>query len=246
MIDGHNSLGRRTLLAFTAAAALVAASSVSASAQAPSSALPNLNLPGLGGSLSGAPPAAAIGGSPLVGNGQPPQPQWVKLCSPDPNTKKNVCDVREEVTDDTGQQLLASATVQTTQDDPKMLFIVSVPPGMLLQPGVQITIDTNQPMPLKYTICEPNACFADTDFTADNLKAIRAGKQLTIAAIDESGQQVSMPLSLTGFAKAYDGPGTDANATPGQTTPSAPDALGAILQQRADQARQNLINQQPH
>src|SRR5262249_39485449 len=193
MIARLDSVARTTRLAFTAAVALVGASSVSASAQSPAIALPNLNLPGLSGSQSGAPAAGS-------GQQQPPQVPWVKLCSTDATTKKNICQVREVVTDDTGQQLVASVTVQTTQNDPKMLLIVSVPPGVLLRPGMQIAIDTNQPMPLTYTICRANVCFADTDFTAENLKATRAGKQLTIAAIVDSGQQVSMPISLAGFA----------------------------------------------
>ena len=234
-------IGLRMLLAGVAAGATVGVPA--ALGQAPSTTLPKLTLPGLGSPPAATSvPAGATPNSASPGGGQQvAQAPWTKICSPDPNTKKNVCAVRLEVADSTGQQLLASATVQTRQDDPKMLLIVSVPPGMLIRPGIQIVIDTNKPMPLAYTICAPNACYADTDFTADNLKALRAGKQLTIAAINEVAQQVSMPISLAGFAKAYDGPGVDPNSPSGQATL---DALTSSLQQHADQARQTLTNQQ--
>jgi invasion protein IalB len=238
---GTAPFGLRTLLAVVVAATAIGVPP--ALAQAPSTTLPKLTLPGLASppAATSAPPVAISNSSPSGGGQQVVQAPWTKICSTDPSTKKNVCAVRLEVVDSTGQQLLASATVQTKQDDPKMLLIISVPPGMLLQPGVQVVVDTNKPMPMAYSVCVPNACYADMDFTAENLKALRAGKQFTIAAINEAGQQVSMPISLTGFAKVYDGPGADPNSPSGQ---AAVDALTLSLQQHAEQARQALTNQQ--
>jgi invasion protein IalB len=182
------------------------------------------------------PGAAAAAGA----NQPPPAPQWIKICSPDPNTKKNLCLIQEEIYADTGQ-FIASATMRTVQDDPKMQFIIGVPPGMLIQPGLQVQVDSGKQTPLAYSICFPNTCFADADATADLLKSIRAGKQLTIAAINSSGQTASFSISLSGFSKAYDGPGIDPNTPSGQATL---DALNASLQAHAQAARQTLIDQQ--
>jgi invasion protein IalB len=210
------------------------AAGMPALAQAPSTTLPKLNLPGINGAPAATPPSPATSpnSAGTAGDQQVVQAPWTKICTTDPTTKKNVCAVRLEVRDNTGRQLLASATVRTVQDDPKMLLTVTVPPAMLIQPGLQVVIDTNKPMPLMYTLCVPNACFAETDFAADNLKGARAGKQLTIAALNQAGQQVSMPVSLTGFAKAYDGPGLDPSSPSGKL---ALDALTMSLQQHAAQ-----------
>jgi len=185
---------------------------------------------------AGAAGAAAAAGAP----GQPGAPQWIKLCSPDATTKKNLCLVQLEIYADTGQ-FIASATFRTMQDDPKMQFIIGVPPGMLLQPGIQVQIDMGKQMPLMYSICFPNTCFADLDITADFVKTVRGGKQLTISAVNQGAQSISFPISLAGFTKAYDGAGVDPNTPTGQ---AALDALSASLKAHADEARQRLIDQQ--
>jgi invasion protein IalB len=171
---------------------------------------------------------------------QPAPPQWIKLCSPDATTKKNLCLVQEEIYADTGQ-FIASATIRTVQDDPKSQFILGVPPGMLLQPGLHVQIDDGKQAALTYSICFPNTCFADMEMTADFLKQIRGGKQVTVLAVNQQAQTISFPISLAGFGKAYDGPGVDPNTPTGQ---AAVDALSASLKAHADEARQRLIDQQ--
>jgi len=96
-------------------------------------------------------------------------------------------------------------------------------------------------MPLMYSICFPNTCFADLDITADFVKTVRGGKQLTISAVNQGAQSISFPISLAGFTKAYDGAGVDPNTPTGQ---AALDALSASLKAHADEARQRLIDQQ--
>ena len=99
----------------------------------------------------------------------------------------------------------------------KMQFIIGVPPGMLLQPGIHTQVDDAKTQSvLAYSICFPNTCFADMDATADFLKQIRGGKQITIIAINQGAQTISFPISLAGFAKAYDGAGIDPNTPTGQ------------------------------
>jgi invasion protein IalB len=167
-------------------------------------------------------------------------PQWIKLCSPDPSTKKNLCLVQHEIVADTGQ-FIASATFRSVQDDPKMLFILGVPPGMMIQPGLRVQVDEGKQSELKFTICFPNTCFADMEATPDFVKSVKAGKQLIIIAVNQGAQTVSFPISLAGFTKAYDSVGVDPNTPTGQ---AALDALSASLKAHADEARQRLISQQ--
>ena len=122
-----------------------------------------------------------------------------------------------------------------------MQFIIGVPPGMLLQPGIQTKVDEGKQSALVYSICFPNTCFADLDINADFIKTVRGGKQLTIMAVNQGGQTISFPISLAGFTKVYDGPGVDPNTPTGQ---AALDALTASLKAHADEARQRLIDQQ--
>ena len=149
--------------------------------------------------------------------------------------------MQQEVYADTGQ-FIASVTIRTTQDDPKIQLIIGVPPGMLLQPGLHAQVDDSKTQSaLVYSICFPNTCFADLDINADFVKTVRAGKQLSIIAINQGGQSVSFPISLSGFTKAYDSAGVDPNTPTGA---AALDALSASLKAHADEARQRLIDQQ--
>jgi invasion protein IalB len=175
-------------------------------------------------------------------NQPPPVPQWVKLCGPDPTTSKKTCVVQEDVYADTGE-LATSAVIRSVDGDPKMQFILTVPPGMLIQPGIQFQIDnTGKPTSMKYSICFPNVCYADMDITADFLKPLRSGKQLVVAALDQAGQTETLPIPLTGFAEAYDGQPVDPNTAAGQATLNS---LQSSLQAHADAARQTLTNQLP-
>ena len=72
-----------------------------------------------------------------------PEAPWVKLCNADPNTKKELCLVIQELRADTGQ-FIASATIRQITGDPKRSFIAAVPPGMLLQPGLRAQIDAGK------------------------------------------------------------------------------------------------------
>jgi invasion protein IalB len=148
--------------------------------------------------------------------------------------------VQEEIFADTGQ-FIASAGIRSVQDDPKMLFILGVPLGMQIQPGLRMQVDDGKQSELKFSICIPSQCYADMEINADFVKTVKSGKQLIVGAINHMGQTVTFPISLAGFTKAYDSAGVDPNTPTGQ---AALDALSASLKAHADEARQRLIGQQ--
>ena len=80
---------------------------------------------------------------------------WTKICSKDPQANKEICLITQEIRAETGQ-FLASVAVREVQDDPKKQFIIAVPPGMLLQPGMRVIIDQGQPAAARFAICFPN------------------------------------------------------------------------------------------
>jgi hypothetical protein len=68
---------------------------------------------------------------------------------------------------------------------------------------------------------------------------MKKGQVLTIQAISSNGQPISVPLPLSDFAKAYDGPPTDPKVFEEQQK-----KLQEELQRRADEARKKLEQQQ--
>jgi invasion protein IalB len=185
---------------------------------------------------SGQQPAAAGGPPPATGPGG--QPAWVKLCNTDPASKKELCLTLQELRAETGQ-FIASATLRQMTGDDKISFIAAVPPGMLIQPGLRVQIDTGKQYPVKYGICYPNACYGELEVDADFVGALRKGKQLVLTTLNQQAKGVAFPMTLSGFGKAYDGKGLDAA---GQA--QRQDDLNKALQARAEEARKKLIQQQ--
>lgn len=181
--------------------------------------------------------AAAPAAAPAAG-GAAGQPSWVKLCNTDPASKKELCLTLQEIRAETGQ-FIASATLRQVTGDDKVSFIAAVPPGMLIQPGLRLQVDSGKQYPIKYGICFPNACYGELDVDNDFVAALRKGKQLVLTTLNQQAKGVAFPMTLAGFGKAYDGKGLDAA---GQA--ARQEDLNKALQARAEQARKKLIEQQ--
>lgn len=163
-------------------------------------------------------PAAPAGGGQAEGPGpmpmnppEPAQPGWVKICNTDEKAKKEVCLTSRDVRTDTGQNV-ASIAVRQVTGEPKKFFLAAVPPGLLIQPGVRVAVDQNQPANGKYSICFPNACYAEVEITDAFFKNMQKGKSLVVQAMNQQAKTINFPVSLDGFSKAYDGPAMDQKA----------------------------------
>ncbi len=156
--------------------------------------------------------------APAAQQQQPPQSvavpgintPWTKVCGTDPASNKEICMTTQDFTAETGQPL-ASAAIREVKDDPNKKFIVSVPVGMLLQPGTRVVIDQQPPLSLKYEICFPNGCFAGMDVNAEFVTKLKKSQSMTIQALQMGGRTLNFVLPTKEFAKAYDGAPSDPN-----------------------------------
>lgn len=164
---------------------------------------------------------------------------WTKICNKDPNAgNKEICLTAQDIRAETGQ-FLASIAVREVEGDPKKQFIIAVPPGMQLQPGMRVVIDQNQPMPARYTICFPNACYGDMDVDKGFVDTMKKGQALTVQTINQVGRTVNFTLVLKDFAKSYDGPPVDPKVLEAQRQ-----KLQDELQKKAEEARAKLLEGQ--
>jgi invasion protein IalB len=190
-----------------------------------------------------APAAPAAKGGPAQPQGQQTQQAvaipspWTKICNRDPQANKEVCLVAQDIRAETGQ-FLASVAVREVEADPKKQFIIAVPPGMQLQPGMRVVIDKNEPMPARYSICFPNACYGDMDIDAKFVDVMKKGQALTVQAINQVGRTVNFTLVLKDFAKAYDGPPVDPKEVQAQQ-----EKLREGMQRQADEALKKMEGQ---
>jgi invasion protein IalB len=188
-------------------------------------------------------PPAAKGEAPPPAEGQQGQTAiaiptpWTKVCSKDPQANKEICLISQDLHADTGQ-FLASIAVREVQGEPKKQFIVAIPPGMQLQPGLRVVLDQQTPLPAKYSICFPNACYGDMDIDADFIGKMKKGQALTVQTINQIGRTVNFTLVLKDFAKSYDGPAVDPKVIESQRQ-----KLQEELQKKAEEARKKLESQ---
>jgi invasion protein IalB len=192
-------------------------------------------------------PAAKPAAPPQQQAQQPPaadQPQlmyspWMKICGKGPDTNnKQVCVITKDGRLENGQPV-AIVQLFEPEGQPKILR-VTVPLGMQLAHGTRMIIDQDQPTQQPYRICFPVGCMSDYPVTDDMLGKMKKGQTLMVQAINMQGTPISLPMPLTDFAKAYDGPATDPKVFEEQQR-----KLQEELQKKAEEARKKLESQQP-
>jgi invasion protein IalB len=232
----------RALAATVAVAALAATSALllapSALAQAPA------RKPAPAAKPTAQKPAPAQPAAPQQA-ATPEQPQlmyspWMKVCGKGPEAgAKQICVITKDGRLENGMPV-AVVQLFEPEGEQRKLLRVTVPLGMQLQHGTRLIIDQGQPAQAPYSICFPVGCMSDYEATPDMVAKMKKGQMLTVQAINMQGTAISLPMPLTDFAKAYDGPATDPKAFEEQQH-----KLQEELQKKAEEARKKLEAQQP-
>jgi invasion protein IalB len=139
---------------------------------------------------------------------------WTKVCPKQPPNApaiKPVCLTLKEGRLETGQFVAGAAVIEQQGEERRMLRI-TMPLGLQLAPGTRLTLDTEQPASAPYVVCVPNGCMADYQVDVAFVGKLKKGHQILLQGVDQTNQVVSIPLPLTEFAKAIDGPPTDPEA----------------------------------
>jgi invasion protein IalB len=174
-------------------------------------------------------PAMAEGTAPAAPS------KWVKTCQADAATQKQSCTVMQRIVGPAGE-LVASVSVSQAAGDPNVQFIVSMPLGLNIKAGLAAQIDDQKPLPLKFAVCLLDGCYAPAKSNAALVNALKAGGKLTIVAKSRADKPIALPVTLTGFTKAYDGEGLDVAAAKTQFDQLAALAREDIAKARARQA----------
>ncbi|SNZ07635.1 invasion associated locus B family protein [Cohaesibacter gelatinilyticus] len=162
---------------------------------------------------------------------------WVKICSPDPKSKKNLCMIAQELRAETGQ-FLASVAVREIEGKKRKSVVIAITPGMLLQPGLSVQIDKGKQNKGAYGICFPNACYAEIVVDANYIAQMKKGSKLSLTTLNQQAQPVRFDMTLSGFTAAYDGPSLD----PAKAV-SEQEQLQSELRKRAEEQRKKLLEQ---
>lgn len=163
---------------------------------------------------------------------------WIKICNTDPKAKKEVCIVNQELRTDNGQ-FLASVAIREIQGEARKVLLIAVPPGMLIQPGLRVQVDNGKQEQAKYSICFPNACYAEMVLTDAMISSYKKGGEIILTTLNQQAKPVSFPISLKGFTKIYEGPALNPSEIEARQQ-----RLEEELQKKVEQTRQDLMEAQ--
>lgn len=144
-----------------------------------------------------------------------PQNSWVKICQDQETVKDGavsttkICLTHHERLSSVNGMVLVSAAIRNISGVENESLMVLVPLGVALPPGVQIVIDDNKPIPLRFTFCHVGGCTAEAPAKQEVIDSFKKGKELKVLALNNQGKTVAFPVPLNGFTKAYDGEPVD-------------------------------------
>lgn len=109
---------------------------------------------------------------------------------------------QQQVAQQTGQRALM---IELTAENETAKGTLVLPFGLDLQQGVAYQLDEGANGPRQhFRTCLPIGCTLEIDFDADTIASLKAGAVLKVKAIPLGGQEMTFPISLAGFASAYD------------------------------------------
>ncbi len=177
-----------------------------------------------------APPASAPAGK---------QSAWVKLCekatmtkkgegkdAKDTKEEKNICLTHHERLDGNTGMVIVSAAVREIEGNDKKQFMIMVPLGMAIPPGMKAAVYTKEmwdkaaknepvdekslkPIELKFSLCHSAGCTAEVEATKEIVDSMKTGGGLMVLALNAGAQPIGFPVPLDGFPEAFGGKPVD-------------------------------------
>jgi invasion protein IalB len=165
------------------------------------------------------------------------QSAWVKLCEKSPlvrhdkegkeiKEEKNICLTHHERLDGNSGMVLVSAAIRQVEGNDNDHLMIMVPLGMAIPPGLKAAVYTKEqwekaakneqiddkelkPIDLKFSLCHPSGCTAETEATKEIVDQMKTGGGIMVLAMNAQAQPIGFPVPLDGFSEAFAGQPVD-------------------------------------
>lgn len=132
---------------------------------------------------------------------------WTMRCSEATNqqtqAKVTVCEATQRIVNAEGTPVM-EVVVTIPPNQSEAVGVIIAPLGVVLPAGIAVSIDGNAMGKLPYLRCVNQGCLGQFVFTADQLAAWKRGVKAEVTVVRGNGQEVKLPLSLSGFTAATD------------------------------------------
>lgn len=150
-----------------------------------------LALTGAAPALAADPPAKLDGSS---------QPLWSKRCVKEGD--RDVCFIEQYAVAMPANSVLLNVLVGFMAPEGKPRIIMTAPLGVLLAPGLAMSIDAAKPVTLPFESCQAGGCRVVADLDPSSLERFRAGQRMTVRFVTAEQKAIEIPVPLEGFAAA--------------------------------------------
>lgn len=126
---------------------------------------------------------------------------WQVICrSTAKDRSKIACSVLQETY--SMKERIKIVSFEFVKTDKGEAAVITVPQGVNLKSGIEVTLDGSAKMTFAYSHCLNNQCIATSDISSSQLSAFKKGKQIDVAFSDIQGARVNTQIKLDGFAQA--------------------------------------------
>ncbi len=127
---------------------------------------------------------------------------WTVVCEESPKTKKKMCNIFQNVTNDKGKVAMQIAIgYPPKKTTPQAL--ITLPLGVLLPPGVEFTGGSAKATRAPFGVCINNGCIAIVQLDETLIKGMKGGSKGSVKFVTAQQQVIEIPVSLRGFTAAF-------------------------------------------
>lgn len=125
---------------------------------------------------------------------------WKVNCDQLPGKDEKICHIQQLITDKENDNPIMMAAAGYLPGLELPTFIVTLPLGVLLPPGISLQVDENKSIAFPYEVCDPVGCRAGFDLKEEFLKQFKAGKEAKLTFANTQRKSITIPISLSGFS----------------------------------------------
>ena len=128
---------------------------------------------------------------------------WLVNCTEtDPPDANSHCSAILKITETVNNAQRVVFTWLIGNRDGKLAAVLSMPPGVMIAPGVQLKIGDKDEKKLRYTACMPDHCEAVVPMDDATVKSLSSAATAEASVQAVNGNTVSFKINLKGFDQA--------------------------------------------
>jgi len=133
-----------------------------------------------------------------------PAAMWATSCSGVARQGALDCAMEQSVVQTETNQLVLLFSVRVPADTRSAVMMIQLPLGLYVPAGLSLRVDDAAAVEFPIQTCDGTGCFVGSPVTPDLLAQLQSGQTLTLTFQNLAQAAIELPITLEGFAAAYD------------------------------------------